>query len=180
MNESGRQPVTEVQRLVLSVLRSNPPRLVVSAHGLVPSTGWGHPILLPREGAEAGVLELDFLVAPQRVTVVDVKLPVHAAYVHEGELAEVREVRVHGAGGACSELTSRARELAPADAKAALDGGEPQRSISLLGLPQNVRDLVGFKLRVLGPGDRPTSERDPLRVSIHVDAERVITDITVG
>ncbi len=182
MPDSKRHPVKEIQSLVLGVLKSNPPHLLISAHGVVTSTGWGNPALVPRgEVTAEGLLELDYLVSALPVTLAQVNLPVHAAYLFEGDLAKVKLVRVHAESNALEQAVSAARPVNAADTILGL-GPEPARSraVSVTSLPQTVRDLIGFRPRVVRSSEPIGEDHDPKRVNFHLDEAGAINKITIG
>jgi hypothetical protein len=182
MPESKRHPVKEIQSLVLGVLKSNPPHLLISAHGMVTSTGWGNPALVPRgEVTAEGLLELDYVVSALPVTLAQVNLPVHAAYLFEGDLARVRQVRVHAEANALEQPVSGARPVNAADTILGL-GPEPPRArpVSVTSLPQTLRDLVGFRPRVIRAGEPVGEDHDAKRINFHLDEAGTINKITVG
>ncbi|MBV8045686.1 MAG: hypothetical protein JO171_00920 [Paludibacterium sp.] len=51
---------------------------------------------------------------------------------------------------------------------------------SLAKLPREIQDLIGLKLRVIRPGEMASEELVPGRVSIYVDSNGVIADVTLG
>ena len=181
MPDSKRHPVKEIHSLVLGILKSNPPHLLISAHGMVTSTGWGNPALVPRGEVTDGLLELDYVVSALPVTLAQVNLPVHAAYLYEGELAAVRQVKVHAETNAILQPVNGARPVDAADTLLGLGPESPRsRAVSVTALPQTVRDLIGFRLRVIRRDERVATDHDPQRVSFHVDDAGLISKITVG
>jgi hypothetical protein len=184
MSKPKRHAVKEIQRLVLAVLKSNPPHLLVSAHGIVASTGWGDPALVPRgEPGADGRLVLDFTVAPLPVTLAQIDLPVHAAFLYEGELGGVTSVCVHAERNQLVEAVAAARRLeatgAALDALGA-EGAGGQRAVSVKALPQTVRELIGHRLRVIRQGEQVGGDYDPERVNLYLDQAQVIANITFG
>jgi len=63
----NRSKVYNVKSVSLATLRSNPPKLSISAKGSVPSGGWSDAILIPYTYIQAppdGIYDFDFVAAP--------------------------------------------------------------------------------------------------------------------
>ena len=102
-------PIPTLVSLGARLTRTDPPRLIVSALGRAPTSGWSDPRLCPaadatpaETSAEApadGLPTFDFLARPPVGDVVQVPTPLHAS--HDGPApAGLRGLRVRAASGA--------------------------------------------------------------------------------
>ena len=88
--------VFSVQSVQLFLLKSDPPQLSITAHGMVTTAGWTQPALNPLEEVLSadGVLDLEFVAEPPDGMVAQVVTPISASYVWTDDVERLSAVRV--------------------------------------------------------------------------------------
>ena len=94
--------IWQVVDVSIKILESFPPQLFVTASGVVTSSGWSNPLLIPYYyflPPEDGIYEFYFVAKPPSGTALTVITPIIATFIWE-ELPEgVRGVKVNGSTG---------------------------------------------------------------------------------
>ncbi|AXS42296.1 hypothetical protein [Breoghania sp. L-A4] len=82
--------------LTLHLNKTNPPQLVVTAHGLTTSSDWSAPALVPLEKTLSpdGILDLEFVAQPPSEISLPVLTPICAVLVVEKDVERIVAVRV--------------------------------------------------------------------------------------
>jgi len=91
-----RSVVYRVDEVMATLLKSNPPQLNITAHGMVPTSGWRKPELVPYVYIMPPVdriWDFVFIAEPPTEIVSQVLTPIVATYTMEN--TEVRGIRVH-------------------------------------------------------------------------------------
>jgi len=94
----NRSKVYNVKSVSLATLRSNPPKLSISAKGSVPSGGWSDAILIPYTYIQAppdGIYDFDFVAAPPNGPATQAFADIEANLTLETIADELKGVRVH-------------------------------------------------------------------------------------
>jgi len=78
----GSKPVYRIDTIELSLNKSNPPSLNIIANGYTRTGGWTNPQLVPRAGAQKGVVEYDFCADPPNGPAIDSLEAIQARAVH--------------------------------------------------------------------------------------------------
>jgi hypothetical protein len=92
------RPVFAVTGASASLLKTQPPQLLIRAEGLVVSAGWTEPTLKLRDKNELsadGVLDLDFVARPPNKPSGDVMRPVAADFLWTKDADDVRAVIIY-------------------------------------------------------------------------------------
>lgn len=92
--------IYRIESVDLILAKSNPPNLVIDAHGEASSNGWTEPELQPWiyiVPPEDGVYDFDFVASPPRSADNPVITPIQAHHVWESLPDDVRGIRVHTA-----------------------------------------------------------------------------------
>ncbi len=90
--------VLEVTEVRLSTLESFPPQLQIRASGIVPTSGWSQPQLMPHVHIQPppdGIYDFDFVAEPPEGIVPQVISVIHASYVMTNFADTLKGVRVH-------------------------------------------------------------------------------------
>lgn len=88
-------PVLSVEGIDLTMLKSNPQQLIVTANGTVPTLGWTNGELALREHIPAdGVYEFDFIATPPSGIVGQAIMPISASWHFESIPDDLTGVRV--------------------------------------------------------------------------------------
>jgi hypothetical protein len=96
----SQRKVLEVKDVELSILRGNPPRLNIIAHGTVPTPGWTEAELSAYVYVTPppdGIYDFDFVAKPSEKMAVQVIAPIVGAHIIENIPSGLRGVRVHAA-----------------------------------------------------------------------------------
>ena len=81
-----------------SLMKSNPPILVINAYGVVATLGWSNPRLEPRyyiEFPADGIQDFDFVADPPTGMVPQVITPIAAQIEWDNPPEELKGVRIH-------------------------------------------------------------------------------------
>jgi hypothetical protein len=96
-----------VDSVSLSLLKSNPPKLIITASGTVNSTGWTQPRLRPRFNIHFppanGIYEFDFVADPPTGPVLWVMTSVKAGYIMDPMPGNLKAVIVHSCTNSIEE-----------------------------------------------------------------------------
>lgn len=88
--------IYRVDQVSATLLKSNPPQLSITAHGVVPTLGWSKPELIPYVyimPPADGIWDFAFIAEPPPGIVPQVLTPIVTTYTMENP--EVRGIRVH-------------------------------------------------------------------------------------
>lgn len=106
--------VMSVSTASISILKSRPPKLYVTADGKVPTLGWGKGLLLPWRYVVApvdGIQDFDFVAPPPSGTVPTIVSPVHGEIEGEVDVGTywgagkpLQGVRVHARENSVEQL----------------------------------------------------------------------------
>ena len=98
--------VFSVEKVKLAILKSNPPKLSVVAHGQVTSTGWRNPDLVPLEKklSPDGILDVEFTADPPKGISLPVVTDIVGDLIWEGDVERVIGVRVVARTNEVTEL----------------------------------------------------------------------------
>lgn len=128
----------EVKKVNLALLKSQPPRLVISASGLVTTSGWTNGRLEPRfyiQFPPDGIYDFDFVAEPPEGITLMVILPITAKPVEWKKFpAALKGVRVHAQSNKIEALLGQSNstvKYAPPTTKYA-----PPGQIIKYGLPK--------------------------------------------
>lgn len=158
--------ITAVQAVAYSVAKIRPPFLQITATGIVGSLGWKNPQLVFK-GVTEGVLEYDFVAErPSGYRPFQI-VGVSADAEYHGDLDVLHSIRVN------SNAHSMLQPLGSSS-------GDSTTTDSATTDTIGAADLVGYKLRVLGPDDVASADFDDQRVTISIDDNHIITDLKVG
>ena len=107
--------IARVQTVELSLLKSNPPQLLIVATGYVPTLGWTQPELKPTSDTVLnGTFELDFIAQPPIGIVPQVITPITASYVLETIPKDLNAIKVNAATNSISRhLVEEKQEVNP-------------------------------------------------------------------
>ena len=163
-------PVYDVTTVLLSQLKSHPPRLQISAAGYVRTGGYTAPELRLVELTSEGELVYDFVAIPPTGVVTQAVLPITAEALYEGDLASVGLVTVRGEEG--DKVTAPLWELRASDS--VVSGSIPS---SLIRSRQRVtlEEIIGCTVRVIRPGDAVTLDFRRDRLNLSLNESGVIT-----
>ena len=105
--------VYEVDKVRLSILKSNPPKLSIVAIGKVTSTGWRNPQLNPLEAklSPDGILDVEFVADPPSGVSLPVLTEIVADLLWEGDVERVIGVRVVARTNEKTEIIQQADDL---------------------------------------------------------------------
>lgn len=108
------QHIRSVIEASLSLLKSNPPQLLISAVGTVSSGGWKNPSLDRRHyiaPPSDGILDYDFSASPPVGTAIQVILPIAAQDVLVEIPLWLKGVRIHSATNQVEAYTFTSKTL---------------------------------------------------------------------
>ncbi|WP_367372159.1 hypothetical protein [Pseudomonas lini] len=110
--------VMKVVDVQLTLLKSYPPQLHISAIGLVNSGGWTNPRLEPRiylQFPPDGIQDFDFVADPPQRPAIQPILPIAASELWENPpLDKLKGVRIHSANNSIEAYLESAKSLAVA------------------------------------------------------------------
>jgi hypothetical protein len=104
--------IRSVVSVDLSLLKSHPPQLLISALGTVPTGGWKNGTLEPRfyiVPPTDGIQDFDFAADPPVGPAIDVILPIAAQTMMESISSWLKGVRVHSATNNVEALLASAK-----------------------------------------------------------------------
>jgi hypothetical protein len=185
------EAVASVEMVYLSLLKSNPPQLVVSAIGKVGSTGYTDPSLSPVvyivEPAD-GVHELHFLARPPHDPSLQVLMPIAAQYVFTGmEVWKIKGVKVHAASNSITQMLDAqvtipkalsAEEYKTWMGKKLIPSGSNNPGGDVI-LEDDIKDN-GIDYLIVPPGKAVTLDYRPFRLRIMVDKKNIISSLAWG
>ena len=172
--------VMSVTSVALQLRKSQPPQLVISVTGKVPTSGWKNGELLAWRYAVApadGIQDFEFVATPPEGIVLTVVSPICAeldSFVdvdnYWGPEQPLRGVRVHARENSVETLLANAAVM-----EVPLDNPVPWPWLSLPSLPGSLDLLLGKTLRAYHTGDALTKDYRPDRANIELGAgERIV------
>lgn len=106
---AGAETVAHIDSVHCAILKSDPPQLVVTAYGNVPTGGWTGEQLEPRTYAAppaGGIWDYDFTAVPPNGPATQVITPSSAAHTWlDYPATHLRGVRIHGKDAGVKEST---------------------------------------------------------------------------
>ena len=181
--------ILAVQEVRISLLKSNPPQLIVSASGLTSSPGWTDARLVPGAAQPSpGELHLDFVANPPRelapwvlmVVSANILIPegvedlarvvVHASS-NQQDVALSSELQTQAGGGGDTPTPFQTKRLA---------GGSGDSPTPFHEHEGPSDRMIGMTLRVVRPGDVVTGDYDENRINLFVNDTNRIEKILVG
>jgi hypothetical protein len=187
------QRIMKATGVDISIIKTKPPKILITATGEVTTTGWTNPSLEPwfyLLAPEDGIQDFDFVAEPPTGPAGEKITPIAAQLLVDldpdnywGEGKPLRGVRIH----------SRSKETIEGtigkDGPRLLEGGdlhpwpwsrlrEAQLNANTLDSP--IRDLLGRFARVYHTGDPITMDWRPDRANIELDASNFIARVWFG
>ena len=98
--DSTPQKIAEITDVQLTILKSNPPQLSITAKGNTSSSGWSKPELKPFvyvAPPQDGIYDFDFVAVPPSGGSATVITPVEATYILNPLPETLKGVRMHSA-----------------------------------------------------------------------------------
>ena len=110
--------IYSVESVKLTIVKTNPPSLLIEANGLVPTSGWTEPELQGRiyiQPPPDGIWDFDFVATAPSGIVIEVFTKIYAAHLWQGNLNQLKGVRVHSSTNAVVQMLKDAPEQPPFD-----------------------------------------------------------------
>lgn len=87
--------ILSVESIELKILKSNPPQLMVAAHGSVSTMGWEDPKLVPSKIKSVdGIYQYDFVATPPTDVVAQIIMPISASTIMRTIPSDFKGIRI--------------------------------------------------------------------------------------
>lgn len=103
--------ILDIQEIHLSILKSNPPKLAITVNGIVPTGGWQNPELVEYVYVQPppdGIYDFDFIAEAPQGIVTQALSPILVFHVWDGEVENIKGVRIHSSKGKKEKMLDNA------------------------------------------------------------------------